>query len=173
MRGDRHEMMKHIRLLLGMAWILAGCTGTATVEKATSQTWQGGAAGSGGGINYMVYVAKPSKLAFVVDRVWLGDREKGWLLDFRVMYKGLANGINNHEAPTGVTACMVEFRETFPGQPNPRGESRPSVVKPFDNPPQDLPATFDKGVAVYYHLGSKADTWVIADFQVLETLNYP
>lgn len=157
-----------------MLLLLVGCTAPAKIEKATSQVWHGGAAGSGGGKNYLVYVAKPSKVEIVIDQVWLGDREKGWLLDFRVLYKDLANAMNNHTAPAGVTNFTVDFREIFPAPPNPRGgEQRPGFVKPFDAPPTDLPEALDKGAVIYYHAGGSKATWVINEFQALETLNYP
>jgi hypothetical protein len=165
--------MKQKWLFWGMLLLLVGCAAPAKVEKATSQKWHGGAAGSGGGINYVVYVAKPSNLEIVIDQVWVGDREKGWLLDFRVLYPNLTNLQSNHTAPKGVTAFTIEFREITPGPPNPRGDVRPNQVKPFDSPPGDLPETFDKGAVVYYRAGSDKATWVISDFQQLETLNYP
>ena len=166
--------MKRIIYLVILAFGIAGCAGTASVTKTTSQVWHGGAAGSGGGKNYKVYATKSPKLAVTVDQVWVGDREKGWLPDFRVVYKDLANGLRNHDAPAGVTAFTVEFGEVYPGQPNnPRGETRPVAIRPFDPPPTDLPPSFDKGAVIYLHLANKATTWVVAEMEILEPLNYP
>ncbi len=166
--------MKRIIYLGILALWMSGCVGSATIEKTTSQVWHGGAAGSGGGKNYKVYVSKSKSLAVVIDKVWVGDREKGWLPDYRVVYPDLANGLRNHAAPEGVTTFTLEFAEVYPGQPNnPRGEIRPVMVKPFDQPPTDLPSSFDKGAVIYLHLASKATVWVVSEMEILEPLNYP
>lgn len=153
--------------------LLAGCAGTVKVEKTTTQLWYGGAEGSGGGKNYKVYVSKSANIDLKVDQVWIGDREKGWLPEYRLLYKDVDNRLRNHEAPKGVTMFTVEFAEIYPGEPHPRGEVRPTVVKPFDHPPLDLPASFDKGVAVYCHVGKEARVWVITEMEALEPLYYP
>lgn len=166
--------MKRIIYLGILAFWMAGCVGSATVQKTTSQVWHGGAAGAGGGKNYKVYVSKSKNLEVMVDRVWVGNREKGWLPDYRVVYQGLANGLRNHAAPAGVTTFTVEFGEIFPGQPaNPRGEIRPVMVKPFDPAPTDLPDSFEQGAVIYLHLANKATVWVVGEIEILEPLNYP
>lgn len=165
--------MQKTWVIVLLALAVVGCAGTAKVDKATSQVWHGGAAGSGGGKNYKVYVSKSAQLEITIDQVWIGDREKGWLPDYRVVYAGLANGLRNHAAPKGVTAFTVEFGETYPGQPNPRGEVRPVAMKPFDNPPNDLPETYQQGAVIYYHAGGKAAQWVVSEMEILEPLNYP
>jgi hypothetical protein len=168
-----HKKKKVIGIVLLVVAMLAGCAGTAKVEQSTSQVWHGGAAGSGGGKNYKVTVSKSASLEVMIDKVWLGDRERGWLPEYRVMYKGAPNGMRNHLAPKGVTTFTLEFAEVHPGQPNPRGEGRPVAVKPFDNPPSDLPEGFDKGAVIYCHVGNNAVVWTVSDFVVLEPLNYP
>ncbi len=157
---------------LCMVW-LAGCAGTMKVEKTTTQVWHGGAAGSGGGKNYKVYVSKAASMEVTFDKVWIGDRERGWLPDFRVLYPEVADRLRNHVAPKGVTTFTVEFAEVYPGQPNPRGEPRPTVVKPFDIPPSDLPESFDKGAVIYYRVGNNPGVWVVTEMEILEPLNYP
>ncbi|HEX2900198.1 MAG TPA: hypothetical protein VHS96_10810 [Bacteroidia bacterium] len=155
-----------------MVLALAGCTVTMKVVKSTSQTWHGGAAGSGGGKNYLVTLTKPANTVVEITQVWIGERDKGWLPRFQVLPQ-TSDTADFHVAGKGVSEFTVKFGEVFPGQPGPRDAPRPVGVVPFDNPPNDLPDGFTHGAVIYYQTGKQKGTWIVSEFEVLPPLNYP
>jgi hypothetical protein len=164
--------MRNLFVLVTMMLLLAGCGGTAKVVKSTSQKWHGGAAGSGGGVYYQVTLSKPANMRIEIEKVWLGEREKGWLPRFNVLPQP-SDTANQHVAQIGITEFTVKFSESKPGQPGPREAPRPNVVVPFDNPPADLPDEFTHGAVIYYQIGQQKGMWVVSEFEILPPLNYP
>ncbi len=164
--------MRNLLIFCWMALMLASCGGTAKVVKSTSQVWHGGAAGSGGGKRYEVTLDKPANMEVKIEKVWIGEREKGWLPRFNVIPQ-TSDTANHQVAHRGVTNFTVKFSETYPGQPGPREAPRPVAVVPFDNPPSDLPAAFTHGAVIYYQIGKQSGTWIVSDFEALPVLNYP
>lgn len=164
--------MRYFYFFVLLAILLQGCTGTATVEKSTSQVWHGGAEGSGGGKHYVVSMNKPSKTIIKIEKVWIGERDKGWLPRFQVLPQP-NDTADYHTAHAGITAFSVKFSETFPGEPMPRGNPQPRAVVPFDHPPLDLPPAFTHGAVIFYSIQGTQSTWIVEDFEELPVLNYP
>lgn len=155
-----------------MALLWMGC-GSLQMGVATSQRWHGGAEGSGGGERYVVQFTKPARQVVVVDKVWLGDRERGWLPRVRITYPGLKAMGENSTAPSGVKAFAVHFERLIPDAPPAPRPSGGGMVQPFDNPPNDLPAHFTHGAVVYCKVQDKEAQWVIEDFEALAPIAYP
>lgn len=154
--------------------LLTGCGSTYQVQKATSQSWMGGAAGSGGGVNYRVFIAKTGKDAVSIEKVWLGTAEQGWNTQFRVYADSSRQFLQDSKADADVNLFRIEFAELTPPPPNPRGHNVGPQLPPYDTPPADLPAEFKKGAVIYYVNGKgQSGQWVVQDFQRLEPIAYP
>lgn len=164
--------MRTTMVFLLLALACAGCTGSAKVETATSQVWHGGAAGSGGGTHYVVNVTKARRLVVRVEKIWVGERDKGWLPRFFISPQP-NDTADFHVAPAGITAFTIKFSVNTPGQPFPRGNAQLPVVAPFDHPPHDLPADFTHGAVLYYSVDGKRGMWVVREFEALQPQNYP
>ena len=154
--------------LLFSGMLLSACSAPLKITKTTSQLWHGGVEGAGSGKNYIVYATKGKSVEVVFDKVWIGDNEKGWLPSFNIAPLPDQKSLRN-VAAKGIQSFKLHFSETFPG-PKP---NLPNTVTPLEKAPNDLPANFDKGVAVFYHIGTKKGIWVLSDIEQLPTLNYP
>lgn len=165
-------MQKLLVVLCGLLpLLLLGCTGSATLTKATSQRWYPGVEGANSGKNYVLTYDKPSGLEVRIERVWVGQRDKGWLPRF-VVRPQESDTSDQHVARKGITSFTLHFTETFPGQPR-RGEMSPSMVVPFDPVPSDLPAEFTNGVVIWYQAGQQKGSWIVSEFEELKPQYYP
>lgn len=153
-------------LLVGL---LAGCSGRLELGKTTSQKWHGGAAGSGGGTNYRVELKKPKKSRLEIERVWLGDTQKGWMPTFAFEAPAVSED-NAHIAKEGHGNCILKFTETYLGQID---EDRAKPEERIVAAPSDLPEGFEKGIVIWYKHNETKGQWVITSVEQLEPLYYP
>lgn len=158
-------------LLLPLLLLVTGCKTNYKVTDAMKQEWFGGAAGSGGGVRYKVFIKKPSKVEVGVSQVWVGDREKGQFVPFR-FFNDSAKTTTMMVDP-GVELFRVEFDERIQGQRPPNMEIE-NPEKLQDDAPSDLPEGFQKGAVIYLKDGAgKVSMLAVEDFKRLEPLAYP
>lgn len=156
---------------ISLLFLLTGCKTNYEVAHATKQQWFGGAAGSGGGVNYSISIEKPSKSEVKVDKVYVGDREKGQYVPFRFFND--SSKTTTMLVPTGVTLFRVEFAERIPGQRQPNMETFGD--EPLqDAAPKGLPEDFNQGVVLFLSDGKGTSSLMtVQDFKLLEPLAYP
>lgn len=158
-------------ILIALVFLLGGCKSSYQVSEAMMQEWFGGAAGSGGGIRYKVFVEKPSKLEVSVEKVWVGDRENGQLVPFRFFND--SSKTTTMKVLPGVQLFRVEFDERIQGQRPPNMETYDEENRQ-DEAPTDLPGDFVKGAVIYLKDGNgKVTPLAVQDFERLEPLAYP
>ena len=157
------------------AFLLSGCSPKMKVTNSTMQHWMGGAAGSGGGTNYAVLVSKPTDGVVKIEKVWLGDREKGIWPRFSVQKDSSGTRYGDKTAPAGIECFTVSFSKNNPARPDPRNDLNEGPNIPKDEPaPTDLPEDFSSGAVIFYSYGTKlGGTWIVNDFTVLQPLAYP
>ena len=168
---QRSMMKQHLFLLFSLLLVMTSCKTPLEVSKATQQEWFGGAAGSGGGIRYVVHVKKDEKGEVAVDKVWVGSLEKGQWVPFRFFND--SSRTTTMMVPEGFTQFRVEFDERIQGQ-------RPPNMEEYDENsnstelPNAFPEGFDKGVVLYLKDGNgKVTVLGVEEFERLEPLAYP
>ena len=168
----RTNMRQILVLFLPLFLLFTGCKTNFEVARASKQEWFGGAAGSGGGINYKVFLTKPEKSEVKVDKVYVGDREKGQYVPFR-FFNDSTTTTTTMMVPSGSTNFRVEFSEQIQGQRQPRMEvSDPTPLQ--DDAPADLPEDFKKGVVLFLSDGNgKPSIVTVQDFKRLAPIAYP
>lgn len=163
--------MKNLRAftsLLLIGFLLGGCSSKITLQKTTVQQWHGGVEGSGGGKNFVAYFQKQRSKAISFDKVWIGDREKGWTIECRIRANGMVSG--SKTAEKGIRTFELLFSQNLPAY---QGPNFPNTVVPLEKAPDDLPENFDKEIALYYHIGKEKGIIIIRDLEVLEAIYYP
>lgn len=156
-------------LIIAITFLASSCSVQYAVESATVQEWVGGAPGSGGGSNYVVSVGKKGSSQVTINSVWLGDREKGVLADFRVFADSSMRTVKND----GFDLAMFRVETSVK---NRRRETRddPGGIEGEQAAPSGLPAEFQKGMVInYINSKGKEGHLIIQDFKRLEPLIYP
>lgn len=147
----------------------SSCTVQMNVESATVQEWIGGAAGSGGGSKYVVSLSKKGNSDITINSIWLGDREKGVLADFRIYADSSGRIVKK------VSSDMELFRVEMSVK-NRRRMNRDDVggIEGEQDAIPGLPQEFEKGLIINYLDGKgKEGHLVVQDFKKLEPLIYP
>ena len=154
---------------------ISGCTGSSKVIHSSSQVWYGGAAGSGGGINYEIRIKKELRVSFKVLSVWVGDRKKGRLFE-EISLVPLDQGqpYPDSGVPKGVEAFDIQFSgyNAFRGHQNPdrpQSKDRPPVI----DAPTGLPPKFTEGALVRLKTGNKETYLIVSSFEKLEPIALP
>lgn len=149
---------------------LTGCHTELEMNSATRQSWAGGARGSGRGVMYNVELQKPDNNEITIEKVWLGDREKGKWMSPEIQLRGQLKQ-QGLTLPAGRAIFTLMFRETFPGEANPNQKPDPPLV---DADLTLLPEDFQQGAVIFFKLpNSKVHKLIVANFTELEPLNYP
>ncbi|MCB9230032.1 MAG: hypothetical protein H6581_00065 [Bacteroidia bacterium] len=168
--------------ILGFTLLLSGCKDTFVIQKATSQIWWGGVEGSGGGKKYRVLVTKPAKAGFVVERVWIGDREKGRLFKKFSVYNPVERKeFTDKKVPAGVKEFGLLLEEIYPGSEGRHGDLEHGGQRnvspeqpPVQQAPEDLPQEYSKGGIVFLtYDGGKTGWFQFPEIEALETQAMP
>lgn len=172
--------MKKLPLVLaGLVLLLGACAQTYTIDRATSQKWVGGVMGAGGGTRYLVQVTKKGNKAFKVDNVWLGNREKGYLLDPYVSRDMTKNQLKDGEVPADVKMVRIGFETRWtsrmggPRQDPSDEDDDERKDQPYDPVPDNLPGDFQKGAVIFYTANGTQKSWIVTQFDKLEPIAYP
>lgn len=163
-------------MMIGLMAGISGCSPKLKPVTATSQKWYGGAAGSGGGVNYAVSVTKPEAAKISVDKIWLGDNEKGIWADFSVWKDSSRTRFGDKVVPESVSLFQVKFEEVFAGRPmgpgNRNGEP-PSGPETIDAP-EEIPGDFQgKALIFLTQLPNKTLLIPVEQFTPLQPIAYP
>lgn len=152
-----------LTILLFSIAVLAACGGgkihrnsDTTILKATSQSWAGGAVGSGFGTNYEVQVGYTGTGEIKFDTLWVGAR-------------AFTPYVAKQKDDT------YQLRARFTSRPitNPKtGEV--DETKYIEMPPKSAnPPEYEGEGLVIYHVDGKRYGDVIEQFEKLQQLNYP
>lgn len=154
---------------MAFTFMASSCTVQLNVESATVQDWVGGAAGSGGGSNYVVSLSKKGNSDITISSIWLGDRERGVLADFRIFADSSGRIVKQ------VSSEMELFRVEMSVK-NRRRMNRDDAggIEGEQDAIPGLPQEFEKGLIINYLDGKgKEGHLVVQDFTKLEPLIYP
>ena len=148
-----------LKILLVMALLLSagkGCNPSAQlpVAKATSQAWSGGAAGSGRGINYAIYIPVKWTEDYTFDSLWVKEKRLPIDLD-----KRLSVGDTIVLTATDLTQSIRNIGDidTFQDE-----------VKPVP-----LPVSGSAEAVLGYHFKGEQHYLLIESWTVLKPLYYP
>ncbi len=156
-------------LIIAISILASSCSVQLTVQSATVQEWVGGAPGSGGGSKYAVAISKTGNSEISIRSVWIGDREKGVLADFRI-YADSSGKIVKQVSPE------ISFFRVETSVQNRRRENRddPGGVQGEQKAIPGLPDEFQKGMVItYFDNKGKEGKLIVQEFKRLEPLIYP
>ncbi|MEM0996017.1 MAG: hypothetical protein AAGN35_03010 [Bacteroidota bacterium] len=164
-------------LALGMIFslFLVACSGSKPfVQRASSQKYYGGPAGSGGGTIYRVFIGKSNKSELRIDKVWVGDAEKGTWAKFQVYADSSRTVLRDHRLPKGSSLSRIEFTKKFAGTPTPGANEDTAPELPEPIPASGLPKAYATGLVIYYTQSSgKTGNWIVEELITLAPLLHP
>ncbi len=123
------------------------------IDEATSQSWTGGAAGSGTGINFTIKLMYSGNTSITIESIWIDGREyKPEVREFGK--EGIIEGAD----------VYCRYKEWTQPDTNEHFES---PVKSSDSP------KYDGAALLTYSVGDESYFLVLDSFKELEPLNYP
>jgi len=131
-----------------------------TIISATSQKWQGGAFGSGGGINYSIKMIAPRASAdFKIDKIWIGEKYYE-----PVVNKGLPKLEKDFAKGDTIQLSAAHY---IPGE---RDKKEGNIPEEKNIP---CPKKYKGDALISYTLKGKRKYFILKKIEALQQLNYP
>ncbi len=156
-------------LIVAFSILSSSCSVQLTLRSATVQEWVGGAAGSGGGSKYIVAISKTGNSEVSINSVWLGDREKGVMADYRIFADSSGRIMKQIPPETGLFRIEMSVQNRHRESRDDAGSKQGEQKTTFE-----LPDGFQKGLIITYSdKKGKKGQLVVQEFKRLEPLIYP
>jgi hypothetical protein len=131
---------------------LLGCSGCASELRLEKAVASGQNTDSKVVTHTELYFKKPSSAIVKIDQIWLGEREKGWWLEYSIA--GAERNTKSVEKGARRFSLVVDDRIAVNG-PDANGPQR---VRPFAHPPTQFPENYTHGYLVFYTMDGKSLT---------------